>query len=215
MTAESAKPTAETARGAGQLLVDLGPVIVFVLSFNLLQRPLGEDAIFWATGLFMAATAIAILYAWLKTRHIPPVLIVTGVLVLVFGGLTIALKNQAFMLLKPVFVYLIYAAAIFGSQLFGANLWKTLFGHAFTLPDRIWRILAWRWGAFFIFMAALSFVFYLCVMVWGVMSQEFWVNSRLFVVYPLIFGFALLNVPITMKYIGRESEEPAPEAPPA
>lgn len=212
MTAEAPSSRAQTTRGAGQLFVDLGPVIVFVLSYNVLRGRIGDDAIFWATGLFMIATFAAIGYAWMKTRHIPPVLWITGALVLIFGGLTIVLRDRTFVIIKPIFVYLFYAGAIFGAHLLGFNLWKLLFGHAFTLPDRIWRILALRWGAFFLFMAALSAFFWLSVEVWGTMSEDFWVQSRLFVTFPLVFLFALLNVPITLKHIGAEAR-PAPADP--
>ncbi|MGE0830709.1 MAG: inner membrane-spanning protein YciB [Hyphomonadaceae bacterium] len=191
----------DTARGAGQLLVDLGPILVFVLSYNVLNRTRPDDAIFIATGAFIAATLGAIAYSWWKTKHVPPVLLVTGVLVLAFGGLTLLLHDENFMKVKPTFVYLFYAAAIFGAFLARINLWKALFKHAFTLPDRIWTILALRWGTFFIFMAGVNEAIRLT------QTTDFWVNSRLFIVYPLIIGFALLNLPITMKHVGKTNEE--------
>ncbi len=197
-----------TAKGGGQLLVDLGPIIVFVVTYNVLNRTRPDDAIYIATGVFIAATLAAIAYAWFRTRHIPPVLIVTGVLVTAFGGLTIALHDETFMKLKPTVVYLFYAGAIFGSMLFGLNIWKLLFRHAFSLPDKIWNTLAIRWGVFFLFMAGLN------EYIRATQSTEFWVNSRFFITFPLILGFALLNAPITMKHIREpDSEEPAP--PPA
>ena len=211
----------DTARGAGQLLMDLGPIIAFVLSFNVLQRLPADHAvhaflgtapsesIFVATGVFIVATLIAVAYAWFKTRSVPPVLLVTAVLVVGFGGLTLVLHDEDFMKIKPTVVNLFYAAAIFGSLLFGQNVWKLLFRHAFTLPDRVWGILAMRWGVFFVFMAALNEV------IWRTMSTEMWVNSRLFVTFPLVFLFALANLPITLKYAGRETMEDAPAPPPS
>jgi intracellular septation protein len=210
----------DTARGAGQLLMDLGPIIAFVLTFNVLQRLPAEhpvhatlgtapsESIFLATGVFIVATLIAVAYAWFKTRSVPPVLLVTAVLVVGFGGLTLALHDEDFMKIKPTVVNLFYAAAIFGSLLFGQNVWKLLFRHAFTLPDRIWAILAMRWGVFFLFMAGLNEV------IWRTMSTEAWVNSRLFVTFPLVFLFALSNLPITMKWAGRETMEDQAAAPP-
>jgi intracellular septation protein len=206
----------ETARGAGQLLMDLGPIISFVLTFNVLQRLPADHAvhrflgtapsesIFVATGVFMIATLIALAYAWLKTRSLPPVLLVTAVLVVGFGGLTLALHDEDFMKIKPTVVNLFYAGAIFGSLMFGHNVWKLLFRHAFTLPDRVWMILAWRWGLFFVFMAGLN------ELIWRTMSTEAWVNSRLLVTFPLVFLFALANLPITLKYAGKESMDDAP-----
>lgn len=199
----------DTARAGGQLLVDLGPILLFVVSFNVLQRIRPDDAIYWSTGIFIAATLAAILYSWLRTRRIPPVLIVTGVLVTAFGGLTIALHDENFLKIKPTFVYLFYAAAILISLLFRRNIWKMLLRHAFALPDRVWNILAVRWGLFFIFMAGVNEAIRLT------QTTEFWVNSRLFIVYPLLIGFALINLPITMKHIGQTDDAPAdPEASP-
>lgn len=219
--AKDAGARKDTARGAGQLLMDLGPIIAFVLTFNVLQRlPEGHpvhatlgtapsESIFVATGVFIVATLIAVAYAWFKTRSVPPVLLVTAVLVVGFGGLTIALHDEDFMKIKPTVVNLFYAGAIFGSLLFGQNVWKLLFRHAFTLPDRIWAILAMRWGVFFLFMAGLNEV------IWRTMSTEAWVNSRLVVTFPLVLLFALANLPITMKWAGRETMDEQPAPPPS
>lgn len=195
--------TKDTARGAGQLLVDLGPIILFVLTFNVLNRieALKANAIYYATGAFIIATLAAIAWAWRTTRKVPPVLIVTGVLVTAFGGLTLLMHDENFMKIKPTFVNLFYAGAIFGAMLFRQNIWKLLFNHAFTLPDRIWTILAVRWGLFFLLMAGVNEYIRLT------QTTEFWVNARVIVVYPLIFGFMLLNAPITMKWVGKSNAD--------
>lgn len=187
----------EAAKGAGQILLDLGPVIAFVAAFNIARRNDPEGAIYVATLVFIIATAIAIGVAWLRTRKIPPVLIATGALVFAFGGLTLAFRDEAFVKVKPTFVYLLYSAAIFGAMALGKNIWKMLFEHAFTLPDRVWRILAVRWGLFFIAMAGVNEAIRLT------QTTEVWVNSRLFVGFPLVALFMLANLPITLKNIGK------------
>lgn len=189
--------TRETARGAGQIVLDLGPVIAFVATFNLARRSDPDGAIYVSTMVFIGATALAIAVAWMRSGRIPPVLIATGVLVFAFGGLTLLLRDEAFVKIKPTVVYLFYSAAIFGSMAFGRNIWKLLFEHAFTLPDRVWRILAIRWGLFFIAMAGLNETIRLT------QPTEAWVNSRLFIGFPLVALFMALNLPITLRNIGK------------
>ncbi|MBY0564623.1 MAG: septation protein IspZ [Hyphomonadaceae bacterium] len=204
----AAPPSRAVRAGIGSILTDLGPILVFIVAFNVLQRieATKDNAIFIATGLFMAATVAAIAYYKLNKGSVPPVLIITGVLVLAFGGLTILLRDQTFIQLKPTIVNLFYVAAILGSMAFRQNIWKLLFGHAFDLPDRIWNILALRWCGFFVFMALLN------EYIRHNFSFEFWLNTRPLVIFPLFFLFAALNTPLVMKH-NREETEPTP--PPA
>ncbi len=201
----SETPTAKPPRsGTNQLLIDLGPVAVFVIVFNVLQRipAFADEAVYIATAVFIVATLATIVYCKLTIGKIPPVLIVTGVLVTAFGGLTLALHDQRFIQMKPTFVYGFYAAAIFGSFLIKLNIWKLLFGHAFTLPDRIWNILALRWAGFFVFMAVLNEI------IRRTQSFDFWVNSRLWLVFPLVIVFAIANTPLVLKH--QSEDAPAP-----
>ena len=209
--AESATKPASAAASGSQLLIDLGPVAVFVVAYNVLNRITPDEAIYYATGIFIVTTLAAIGWCKFKRGKVPPVLIVTGVLVTAFGGLTLLLHNETFMKVKPTFVYFFYSAAIFGSLLIGKNIWRLLFEHVFTLPDRIWRVLALRWGAWFAGLGILNEVIRLTA------STEFWVNSRLMIFTPLVIGFTLLNAPLVLKHAETEEEKPpqAPENPPS
>jgi intracellular septation protein len=190
-----------TSGGASQLMVDLGPIAVFVIAFNLLQRfpETKENAVYWATGLFIIAVLAAIAYCLIKRGRIPPVLIVTGVLVTIFGGLTIAFHDENFIKIKVTVVNAFYALAILGSLAFKQNVWKLLFQHAFPpLPDSVWNTFAIRWGLFFVFMAGINEALRNSV------TTETWVNLRL-----LPFGFTLLfalaNTPLLMKHMPDEA----------
>lgn len=201
---ETAKP--QHKPGANQLLIDLGPIAVFVVAFNILQRmeSTKENAVYIATAIFIVSTLLAIGYCKLKQGRIPPVLIVTGVLVTCFGGLTLILHDENYIKIKPTFVYLFYAIAITVSVVIKQNVWKLLFRHIFNLPDRIWNVLALRWAAIFLFLAGLNEYVRLT------QTTEFWVNSRLFIFTPFVIGFALLNTPLVLKH-NQDDEEPAPE----
>jgi intracellular septation protein len=204
--------TRQTTAGPGpnQLLIDLGPVAVFVVAYNVLQRLEGtkENAVYIATGIFIVATLAAIAWCKFKIGRVPPVLIVTGVLVTAFGGLTLLLRDENYIKIKPTVVYLFYAAAIAGSVLIRQNVWKLLFRHIFNLPDRIWTILALRWAGFFVFMAALNEA------IRQTQTTEFWVNSRILIVFPIIVVFALLNTPLVLKHSRESKTDSQPEAAP-
>lgn len=186
-----------------QLFLDLGPVVIFVVTYNVLQRIRPDDAIYWSTGVFIVATLIAIIFCKLRTGKIPPVLIVTGVLVTAFGGLTLMLRNPTYIQIKPTFVYIFYAVAIVISVLIKQNVWRLMFRHIFTLPDRIWDVLAWRWAGFFLLLAILNEV------IRRTQTMDFWVNSRLLIIFPLFFVFAAINAPLTLKHSQQNDEEAA------
>lgn len=196
-------PAAEKApakRAGGQIFVDLGPVIIFMLTYNLARGrvPAGEE-IYLATGVFIAATIAAIAYAWFQQKRLPPMLIVTAVVVLVFGGLTLALHDPVFIKMKPTIVNLLYASVILGGLAVKQNVWKMLFQSAFpALPENVWTQFALRWGVFFIFLAILNEV------IWRSFSEAFWANFKVFGMMPLTFLFMLANMPLLMKHMPEE-----------
>jgi intracellular septation protein len=196
-----AEVKAATGGGFAQIAVDFGPVALFMITYNLVHRNDPQNAIFVATGVFMAATAVALAFAFLKQKRVPPMLLVTAVIVGVFGGLTIYLKDATFIKLKPTIINLLFATAIFGGLLFKQNVWKMLFQTAFTLPDRIWNIFAIRWGLFFIFLAGLN------EFIWRNFSEEFWANFKFFGVLPITLVFAMLNAPLMMKHMPKDEDE--------
>lgn len=208
------KPRSATA-GAGQLWVDLGPILVFVVTYNVLHRieATKENAIYIAVAVFIAATLAAIGWCKLQRGKIPPVLIVTGVLVTAFGGLTILLRDPSILQIKFTITFLFYAAAILISLAIKQNVWKLLFRHLFNLPDRIWNVLALRWAVFYVLMAILNEVLrYNFNEANG--NYDTWVNLRTILTYPAFIGFAAINTPIVLKHHRDEDEAAAqPEAP--
>jgi intracellular septation protein len=198
----SPEPKRTIPKGAGNIWTDIGPVLAFVVVYNLVQQfPENngglfskENAIYWGTGVFMASSAVAIGWTLAKGRKLPPMLIITGVVVMIFGTLTIWLQNKTFAFMKPTVINLLFAVTILGSLAIGRNIWKTAFGHAFSMPDRAWRVFALRWAAFYVLLAVINEI------IWRNFPEQFWANSKIFLSIPLAIGFMLLNLPFLMKH---------------
>lgn len=189
------EPQAKPVKASANVLIELGPALLFMVVYNLARRFAPADAIFIGTGAFMAATLAALAYALVVQKRLPPMLLITAVIVLVFGGLTLWLHNQIFVYLKPTIINLLLAAAIFGGLAVGRNPLKLLLGEALTLPEPIWRTLALRFGCFYVFLAALNEV------IWRNFSEAFWVNFKVLGVIPLSIAFMLLNAPLLARHI--------------
>ena len=132
-----------------KLATELGPLIVFFIAnakFNL----------FVATGAFMVAIIAAMAVSYAVTRHIPIMALVTAVVVLVFGTLTLVLHDETFIKMKPTIVYALFAAVLGGGLLFGRSFIAIMFDQVFNLTPQGWRILTMRWTLFFVAMAILK-----------------------------------------------------------
>lgn len=191
----------KTGESLVSVLVELGPAASFMISYNVWQGRDPENAIFVATGVFMVATVIALAYAWLVQKRTPPMLLVSSAIILVFGALTLILHDRWFAFVKPTIINLLFAAAIFGGLLVGKNIWKMLFSSAFDLPDSVWRILAVRYGVFYVALAILNEA------IWRTQTEAFWANFKVVGVIPITMLFIAAQIPITMKYWGKTEAE--------
>ena len=131
--------------------------------------------------------------------------LVSAVVVLVFGGLTLFLQDETFIKLKPTIIYVLFAGVLGGGLLFGKSLLAIVFDQVFHLTDEGWRKLTLRWALFFLALAVLNEI------VWRTQSTDFWVTFKVFGVLPLTFIFAALQYPLLMKY-DAEREESRPDS---
>ncbi|MBT5414988.1 MAG: septation protein A [Rhodospirillaceae bacterium] len=176
-----------------RFLIDLGPLVVFFIAYN-------RADLMVATGAFMAATAVALAVSYAIERRIPKMPLVTGVVVMVFGGLTLWLANETFIKLKPTIVYTLFAVVLLGGLATGRLLLKPLFEMAFKLRDEGWRVLTLRWGVFFLAMAVLNEI------VWRTMSTDVWVDLKVFGFLPITLLFALTQLPLIRRTMIEEPE---------
>ena len=191
-----------------QLMIDLGPTVLFVAAYNILLRvpSTRENAVYIATTLFIVATLAAIAYCRAKIGRIPPVLIVTGVIITAFGILTIALHDETFIKVKNTIENGFFAVAIAGSLLMGQNALRLVFGHAFNMSDRAWTIYAWRWAGLFATLAVVNEIMR------NTLTTAGWVTWHFPVLFGLTLVFIAANLPFIMKH--HVEDEPASSAAP-
>lgn len=196
-----------------RLLLDLGPLLVFFVAntrpalFTPLLAPLLPDAlltgeragIFVATAVFIPAILAALAVSYALTRHLPAMPVITAILVVVFGGLTLMLQDEVFIKLKPTIIYVLFGAALLGGLVFGKSLLGMVFDSVFNLTDEGWRKLTLRWGMFFLALAVLNEI------VWRNFSTDAWVNFKVFGFLPLTLVFAMAQVSLLQKYAEPEA----------
>jgi intracellular septation protein len=192
-----------------KLLLELGPLMVFFFGNAYGDRlaetipPLGAlgGRLFVGTALFIIATVIALSVSFFLTRRLPIMPFVTGVVVLVFGGLTLWLQNDEFIKMKPTIVNVLFGAALLGGLAFGRPLLGYVFDSVFKLNDEGWRKLTFRWGLYFFALAALNEI------VWRAFSTDFWVSFKVFGIMPLTVLFTLTQMPMIQRHTLPEPEK--------
>lgn len=170
-----------------RLAFDLGPLIVFFGVFEIY-------GIFAATGAFMVAVIAALVFGYMRERRLSPMPLFTAVLVVIFGGLTIYLHNDTFIKVKVTVLYGIFGALLLGGLYFNHLFIKYIFAEAFDLSERGWRTLTMRWGIFFLLLAGAN------EYIWRHYSTPIWVWFKVWCIIPLIFLFALAQMPLVLKH---------------
>lgn len=185
-----------------KLALELGPLMVFffanargawlVESYPVLGNFGGP--IFLATGLFMIATAVALAVSWLLTRTLPIMPLVSGVVVFVFGALTLYLQDDIFIKMKPTIVNSLFGLTLLGGLWFGKSLLGYVFDSAFSLDAEGWRKLTFRWGLFFLFLALVNEI------VWRSFSTDAWVAFKVWGIMPITLVFTFSQMPLIMRH---------------
>lgn len=174
-----------------KLALELGPLALF---FFMNAR----FDIFVATAWFMGAMVVSLALSWLIMKRIAIMPLVTGVVVLIFGGLTLYLQDDTFIKMKPTIVNTLFGGVLLGGMLFGQNLLKYVFGEVYKLQEEGWRQMTLRWGVFFFVLAVLNEV------VWRNFSTDFWVTFKVWGIMPLTLVFSMMQLPLLTKYAVEE-----------
>jgi intracellular septation protein len=170
-----------------KLATELGPLVIFFIAN-------AKANLFVATGAFMVAVVVAMIASYVVTKHVPLMAIVTAVVVIVFGTLTLILHDETFIKMKPTIVYALFASILGGGLLFGRSFIAIMFDQMFNLTAQGWRILTLRWALWFLAMAVLNEI------IWRTQTTDFWVAFKAFGMVPLTMVFALTQMALVKRY---------------
>jgi intracellular septation protein len=172
-----------------KLLFDIFPVILFFVAYKLAD-------IYVATGVAIAATFVQIGWVLIRKRKVENMLWVSLVIIVVFGGATLALQDETFIKWKPTVLYWLFGAALLiADTVFDKNLIRAMMGTQIALPDPVWRKLNASWCVFFIVMGVLNlYVAYS-------FSTDTWVNFKLFGGTGLMIVFVLAQAVFLSKFV--------------
>lgn len=177
-----------------KLALELGPLVVFFV-VN------ARAGIFTGTAWFMAAMAISLVLSWVMLKRVAIMPLVTAVVVLVFGGLTLWLQDDTFIKIKPTIVNVMFGSVLLIGMLFGHSLLKYVFGDVYKLKAEGWAKLTLRWGVFFFVLAIINEI------VWRNFSTDFWVGFKIWGNMPITFAFTLFQLPLLTKYAETPEED--------
>ncbi len=182
-----------------KFLFDFFPVILFFVAFKV-------SDIFVATGVAIAATVVQIAWVLLRGKKVTGMQWTSLVIIVVFGGATLVLRDETFIKWKPTVLYWLAGIVFLGALAFKQNLVKEVMGEGIELPARVWTRLAVAWGVFFLFKGALN------LWVAYTFSTEVWVNFKLFGGMGLMLAFVIAQALWIARYLPDEKEKPAPAA---
>jgi intracellular septation protein len=172
-----------------KFLFDLFPVLLFFVAFKLFD-------IYVATAVAIGATFAQIGWLKWKRRKVDTMMWVTLVIIVVFGGATLALHDETFIKWKPTVLYWLFAVALAAAELaFRKNLIRAALGEQLSLPDRVWARLNWSWAGFFALMGAAN------LYVAFNFSTDTWVNFKLFGGMGLMLAFVLAQALFLARHV--------------
>lgn len=180
-----------------KFITDLFPIILFFLAYQF-------SDIYVATAVAIAAAFLQVAGLWLLRRKVEKMHLVTLALLVVFGGLTLLLRDPLFIMWKPTVINWLFGVVFIGSQFIGERtLVERMMDQAVTLPNNIWLQLNMAWALFFFSMGGLN------LFVAFNYSEEIWVNFKLFGMMGLTFLFVILQALYMARFMTQQ--EPTQE----
>ena len=173
-----------------KFVTDFGPLVVFFFFYYNSDKNLKI-----AIPPFIIATLIALTIVWFLEKKIPMVPLISGILISLFGGLTIYFDNPVFLYIKPTIINILFGLALFFGKYFtNEPILKKIIGKSISLSDIGWELLNKRWMLFFFALAITN------ELVWRTQTEEFWVNFKVWGMLPITFIFTASQVPLINKH---------------
>ena len=193
--------TEKTVNPILRLVLEIGPIGVFFLSYRF--APVTEgiadgeaelEKILFATAVFVPTILLALAVSWVLTRHLPKMAILTAVLVTIFGGLTLWLRDDTFIKMKPTILYALFAGILGFGLARGESYLRYLMDEMMPMTNEGWMKFTFRFAVFFAVLALANEV------VWRNFSTDAWVNFRTFVLPFATFAFIASQIGLLNKY---------------
>ena len=173
-----------------KFITDFGPLLIFFTIYYKSGNNLNV-----AIPPLIIATTIAVVIVYFVEKKIPYVPLIGGIIISLFGGLTLYFDNPIFLYVKPTIVNIIFAGILIISKIFfDKNFLKFFLQTAFQLSEIGWNKLNLRWAYFFIFLAILN------ELVWRTQPETTWVNFKVWGMLPITFIFTALQLPLINRY---------------
>jgi len=173
-----------------KFVTDFGPLVIFFFYYYNSDKDLKV-----AIPPFIIATLIALIIVWMLEKKIPMVPLISGILISLFGGLTIYFDNPVFIYIKPTIINMLFGLSLlFGKYFTKEPLLKKIIGKSINLQNEGWELLNKRWVLFFFSLAILN------ELVWRTQSEEFWVNFKVWGMLPVTFIFTAFQISLINKY---------------
>lgn len=170
-------------------LFEFFPLIVFFVVYYKSDKDL-----YLSITAVIIATLISLVALYIKERKISTMMLVSTVILIVFGGLSIFLKNDIFFKMKPTIINALFAIILIGSTFFNKPVLKLLLNSSMKLTDQGWSLMNKLWSGFFIFLALLNEI------VWRTQTTDVWVNFKVFGIMGITIVFTIVQIPILKRH---------------
>ncbi len=193
-----------------KLVLEIGPIILFFIAYRMAPFPEGASSeerqlaqVIFATAVFIPVTLVTLAWSWFSTGKLPKMAVITAVIVVLFGGLTIWLQDATFIKMKPTILYLAFGGTLGFGLLRGQSYLRYLMGEMMPLQDEGWMIFTKRFALFFIALAIMN------EGVWRSFDTDIWVSFKTFFLPLSTFVFIFSQVKLFEKYaVEDEAESP-------